>query len=109
MRTVHLAILVVATLPLVACAPEGDAAGDDAVSEAAVVGAPDREWGERVRAFIVLRPGADASDDDLKAHCRARLAGPKVPRDYVFLAALPKNPTGKVLKRELRAMEGSGS
>ncbi|MFO0757431.1 MAG: AMP-binding protein [Byssovorax sp.] len=80
-----------------------------AVSEAAVVGVPDREWGERVRAFVVLRAGADASDDDLKAHCRARLAGPKVPRDYVFLAALPKNPTGKVLKRELRMMEGAGS
>lgn len=78
-----------------------------AVAEAAVVGVPDRAWGERVRAFLVLRPGMDASDDDLKAHCKGRLAGPKVPRDYIFLESLPRNPTGKVLKRELRAMEGA--
>jgi fatty-acyl-CoA synthase len=71
------------------------------VAEAAVVGVPDREWGERVRAFIVRRPGAVADEDDLRAHCRARLAGPKVPRDFVFLDTLPRNPTGKVLKREL--------
>jgi fatty-acyl-CoA synthase len=76
-----------------------------AVAEAAVVGAPDREWGERVRAFVVLRPGLDADMEDLKAHCRARLSGPKVPRDFIFLESLPRNPTGKVLKRELREME----
>ena len=65
----------------------------------------DREWGERVRAFVVLRAGMDADPDDLKAHCRACLAGPKVPRDFIFLESLPRNPTGKVLKRELREME----
>jgi len=75
-----------------------------AVAEAAVVGTPDPEWGERVRAFVALKPGEEVDEDDLKAHCRMRLAGPKVPRDFVFLAALPRNPTGKVLKRELRAM-----
>lgn len=75
-----------------------------AVAEAAVVGAPDRAWGERVRAFVVLRPGFDASEDDVKAFCRARLAGPKIPRDVVFLGVLPRNPTGKVLKRELAVM-----
>jgi fatty-acyl-CoA synthase len=75
-----------------------------AVAEVAVVGAPDREWGERVRAFVVRRPGHDVSDDDLRAHCRARLAGPKVPRDYVFVDSLPRNPTGKVLKRELESL-----
>jgi fatty-acyl-CoA synthase len=75
-----------------------------AVAEVAVVGVPDREWGERVRAFVVLRSGAQASVDDLRAHCRAQLAGPKVPRDYVFLEALPRNPTGKVLKRDLKEM-----
>jgi fatty-acyl-CoA synthase len=68
------------------------------------VGVPDREWGERVRAFVVKREGAEVSEDELKAHCRAQLAGPKVPRDFVFLAALPHNPTGKVLKRELREL-----
>ena len=75
-----------------------------AVGEVAVVGVPDREWGERVRAFVVRRPGRDVSADELQAHCRARLSGPKVPRDFVFLEALPRNPTGKVLKRELQAM-----
>jgi acyl-CoA synthetase (AMP-forming)/AMP-acid ligase II len=77
-----------------------------AVAEVAVVGVPDREWGERVRAFVVPRRGASVTDDELRAHCRARLAGPKVPRDFVFLDALPKNPTGKILKRELRERQG---
>ncbi|MDB4943393.1 MAG: O-succinylbenzoic acid--CoA ligase [Labilithrix sp.] len=72
------------------------------VSEVAVVGVPDPEWGERVRAFVVLRPGAAADEAALKAFARERLAGPKVPREYVFVDALPRNPTGKVLKRELR-------
>ncbi|WP_437775478.1 class I adenylate-forming enzyme family protein [Sorangium sp. So ce1097] len=75
-----------------------------AVAEAAVVGAPDRAWGERVRAFVALRPGAAASEDDIKAHCRAQLAGPKVPREVVFVDALPRNPTGKVMKRELAGL-----
>jgi fatty-acyl-CoA synthase len=55
-----------------------------------------------VRAYVVRRQGADVNEDELKAFCRGRLAGPKVPRDFVFIDALPKNPTGKVLKRELR-------
>jgi fatty-acyl-CoA synthase len=76
-----------------------------AVAEVAVVGVPDREWGERVRAFVVKRPGHEVSDDELKAHCRALLAGPKVPRDFIFLDSLPRNPTGKILKRELKTMK----
>ena len=74
------------------------------VAEVAVVGVPDREWGERVRAFVVRRSGTTVDDGELKTFARERLSGAKVPRDYVFLDALPRNPTGKVLKRELRGM-----
>ena len=72
------------------------------VAEVAVVGVPDREWGERVRAFVVPRAGVVLDPEEVKAFARARLAGPKVPRDFVVTASLPRNPTGKVLKRELR-------
>lgn len=73
------------------------------VAEVAVVGVPDREWGERLRAFVVPRSGAALDEASLLAFARERLAGPKVPRDYIFLNSLPRNPTGKVLKRELRS------
>lgn len=76
-----------------------------AVLEAAVVGIPDREWGERVRAYVVLRPGATAAPEDLAAHCAERVARTKIPRDIRLVDHLPRNPTGKVLKRELRDME----
>jgi fatty-acyl-CoA synthase len=72
------------------------------IAEVAVVGVPDNEWGERVRAFVVKKVGATLDEGALKVWTRERLAGPKVPRDLVFLDALPRNPTGKVLKRELR-------
>jgi len=72
------------------------------IAEVAVVGVPDNEWGERVRAFVVKKPGTALDEGALKVWTRERLAGPKVPRDLVFLDALPRNPTGKVLKRELR-------
>jgi fatty-acyl-CoA synthase len=74
------------------------------VAEVAVVGVPDREWGERVRACIVRREGSSCEDEELKAFCRKRLSGPKVPREFLFLESLPRNPTGKVLKRELREL-----
>src|SRR5215469_7646255 len=75
---------------------------NDAVLEAAVVGMPDARWGEVPRAFIVVRPGSAITTEALIAHCRARLAGFKTPREIVFLDTLPRNPSGKVLKRELR-------
>ncbi|HUC05602.1 MAG TPA: long-chain fatty acid--CoA ligase [Acidimicrobiales bacterium] len=78
----------------------------DAVLEVAVVGRPHQRWGEVPVAFVVLRPGATASADELIEHCRADLAKFKVPRAVVFLDALPRNPSGKVLKRELRQVDG---
>jgi len=74
------------------------------VAEVAVVGQSDQEYGERVVAFVVVRPDANEDAEALKAWTRERLAGPKRPREYVFMQALPRNPTGKVLKRELRSV-----
>jgi acyl-CoA synthetase (AMP-forming)/AMP-acid ligase II len=75
----------------------------DAVLEAAVVGRPDERWGEVPVAFVVLREGNDATEDQLIDHCRTQLARYKVPKAVTFLDALPRNPSGKVLKRELRS------
>jgi acyl-CoA synthetase (AMP-forming)/AMP-acid ligase II len=74
----------------------------EAVLEAAVVGRPDDRWGEVPIAFVVLRTGATTEAAALIEHCRARLARFKVPTEIAFLDALPRNPSGKVLKRELR-------
>jgi len=74
----------------------------DAVLEVAVVGRPDERWGEVPVAFVVLRSGSSATADELTEHCRTQLARFKVPKDVLFLDALPRNPSGKVLKRELR-------
>ena len=74
----------------------------EAVLEAAVVGRADERWGEVPVAFVVVRPGSTASADELIAHCSAQLAKFKVPKAVTFLDALPRNPSGKVLKRDLR-------
>jgi fatty-acyl-CoA synthase len=73
----------------------------DAVAEAAAIGVEDEKFGQRLRAFVVLVPGRQASEDELKEHVKSNLARYKVPREVVFLDELPRNPTGKVLKREL--------
>ncbi len=75
----------------------------EAVSEVAVVGSPDDRWGEVPVAFVVLHPGATATADALLEQCRLQLARFKVPTAITFLDALPRNPSGKVLKRELRS------
>jgi acyl-CoA synthetase (AMP-forming)/AMP-acid ligase II len=74
----------------------------DTVLEAAVIGRRDDRWGEVPVAFVVLRPGAKATAETLLAHCQAQLARFKVPKEITFLDQLPRNPSGKVLKRELR-------
>ena len=73
-----------------------------AVSEVAVIGLPDLTWGEKVAAVVVIRAGASASEADIVATCRDRLAGFKSPRRVFFTDELPKNVSGKILKRELR-------
>jgi acyl-CoA synthetase (AMP-forming)/AMP-acid ligase II len=85
-----------------------------AVMEVAVIGVPDDTWGETVKAVVSLRPGTDADEAELTAQlvawCRDRLAHFKCPRTVDILPALPRNPTGKILKRELRRpyWEGRG-
>jgi acyl-CoA synthetase (AMP-forming)/AMP-acid ligase II len=73
-----------------------------AVLEAAVIGIPDEKWGETVLAVVALRSGVTATEEELLRYCAARLAGYKRPRCVEFVESLPKNPSGKVLKRELR-------
>ena len=74
----------------------------ESVVEAAVVGRPDDRWGEVPVAYVVVRAGATTTPDELIEHCRAQLARFKVPKEVVLVDALPRNPSGKVLKRELR-------
>lgn len=73
-----------------------------AVATAAVIGTPDPKWGEKVTAFVVRTPGATASAEELKHHCRELLAGYKVPQEIVLEDALPMTASGKVQKATLR-------
>jgi len=79
--------------------------GHPDVVEATALGVDDPDWGARLRAFVVLREEAELSEDAVKNYVREHLARYKVPREVVFLAELPRNPTGKILKRELRDIE----
>lgn len=78
------------------------------VREAAVVGVDDEAYGQRLAAYVVLEPGTDVAPDELKAHVKEHLAGYKVPRDVTVLDELPRNASGKVMKRELPASDGQG-
>lgn len=83
---------------------EGLISGHPDVVEAAAIGVDDKEFGARLRAFVVKKPGADLDEDTIKQYVRDHLARYKVPREVIFLDELPRNPTGKVLKRELRKL-----
>jgi fatty-acyl-CoA synthase len=79
----------------------------DGIAEVAVIGVEDEKFGQRLKAFVVLEEGASLNEADLGAHVKANLASYKTPREVEFLEELPRNATGKVLKRELRARETS--
>ena len=74
-----------------------------AVADVAVIGVPSDRWGETPRAMVVRVPGADITEEELLAYCREHLAGYKCPTGVEWLAELPRNPSGKVLKKDLRA------
>jgi acyl-CoA synthetase (AMP-forming)/AMP-acid ligase II len=78
-------------------------ADHDQIEEAAVIGVPDEKFGQRLRAFVVPREGADLDEAAIQEYVKQNLARYKVPRDVVFVEELPRNATGKVLKRELSA------
>jgi acyl-CoA synthetase (AMP-forming)/AMP-acid ligase II len=73
----------------------------ESINEAAAVGVDDEKFGQRLKAFVVLRDGANLGEDEIKGYVKDNLANYKVPREVVFVDELPRNPTGKVLKREL--------
>lgn len=79
--------------------------GHPEVIEATALGVEDKEWGHRLRCFVVKAEGASIDEDAVKSYVRDNLARYKVPREVIFLDELPRNPTGKILKRELREMK----
>ena len=81
---------------------ESALAGFDGVADVAVIGVPDEKWGEAVKAIVVKKPDANFTAEDLIKYARTQIAGYKVPKSVDFATELPRNPSGKILKRELR-------
>ena len=87
---------------------ENAIAGCPGVADVAVIGVPDERWGEAVKALVVPARGASPSEVEIIAWVRARIAAYKAPKTVEFIDALPRNPSGKVLRRELRAIYWQG-
>jgi len=79
------------------------------VSEVAVIGVPDAKWVEAVAAVVVVKAGQSLTEQEVIAHCSEHMAGFKAPKRVVFADSLPKNPSGKLLKRELRQKYGGAA
>ena len=73
------------------------------ITDVAVIGVPDDKWGEAIVAAVVLSPGVELSETEIIDYARTQVAGFKVPKAINFIDALPRNPSGKILRRELRA------
>jgi acyl-CoA synthetase (AMP-forming)/AMP-acid ligase II len=80
-----------------------------AISEASVIGLPDPYWVEKVHAVVVLKKGMSATQEEIIRFCKGHLAGYKTPKSVEFVSSLPKNPQGKILKREIREERSSPS
>jgi acyl-CoA synthetase (AMP-forming)/AMP-acid ligase II len=79
-----------------------------AVSEVAVIGAPDEKWGEAVMAIVVAKPGASVEAEEIVEHCRTQIASYKKPRHVIFVEEIVKLPSGKIDKVRLRKLYGQG-
>jgi long-chain acyl-CoA synthetase len=79
------------------------------IEDCAVVGVPDREWGEKVIAFIVLRKGQKIKEADIDVFLRTKLSAFKVPKEYLVVPELPKSPQGKILRKDVRTLYGRSS